>query len=203
MKFVLIFLIAYFIGNISASYLVSKVFYNEDIRDKGSGNAGTTNVLRNYGFKYALMTFLIDFLKGTLAAFIGSKIDPNLGAYIAGVSVVLGHVWPVVLKFKGGKGVATTAGVYLFTDYRIFLVQFILFISINILGRLVSLTSLIISVIATSLVVLLHSGNTYFIVMSLINSLLIFYKHKDNIKRLMAGTESKLDLNKFKPKKGK
>ena len=116
MKYVLVSIIAYLLGNIATSYIVSKVFGKIDIRDYGSGNAGSTNVFRVLGAKAAVIAFLGDVLKGTAAVLIGRYIGGSYGEILAGIFVIIGHNWPVFLGGKGGKGIATTIGLMLPID---------------------------------------------------------------------------------------
>ena len=111
MKTILILIFVYLLGSISGSIIVSKNFFKEDIRLKGSGNAGTTNAFRAYGVKYAALAMSIDFIKTIVAILIADKVGLAIGAseftkYISGVVVVIGHIWPIYYNFKGGKGVA-------------------------------------------------------------------------------------------------
>ncbi|MFM1581645.1 glycerol-3-phosphate acyltransferase, partial [Helcococcus bovis] len=138
MIYLLIVLISYMMGSISGAIIVSYSLFKEDIRLKGSGNAGSTNVFRNYGIKYAALAFIIDSLKGILAPLIAYYLDSQYGQYIAGVVVVIGHVWPIYYGFKGGKGMATSIGVNIYTDYRIAILQGIGFLIFNYTVKIVS-----------------------------------------------------------------
>lgn len=106
----LLMVIAYLLGNISPSYLLAKKQRKVDIRQVGSGNAGTTNILRFMGKKAAIFVFLVDFLKGMFASYLGYRLGGLDMGYLCGIFVIIGHVFPVPLKFKGGKGVATSMG---------------------------------------------------------------------------------------------
>ncbi|TAH63236.1 MAG: glycerol-3-phosphate acyltransferase, partial [Gottschalkiaceae bacterium] len=119
---IIIAIISYLLGNFATSYILGKIFKKTDIRMHGSGNAGATNALRVFGIKLAAATFLFDALKGVLAVIIGRMILGDIGGYIGGVFVVVGHNWPIVLRFKGGKGVASTIGVALTINYKIALI---------------------------------------------------------------------------------
>ena len=113
-KILIIIITSYFIGNFSSAFILGKVFKNKDIRDHGSGNAGATNALRVFGLKLGLGAFVLDILKGIIAVNIGNYYLGYNGALIAGIFVVIGHDWPLFLKFKGGKGIATSLGVMLY-----------------------------------------------------------------------------------------
>jgi glycerol-3-phosphate acyltransferase PlsY len=116
MKYILLTIISYFIGNISFAYILGKIFAKKDVREYGSGNAGATNAFRTFGKKVGALVFLGDVLKGVAAVLLGRYLGGQTGAYIAGAFVIIGHNWPVLLSFKGGKGVATTIGVMLFVN---------------------------------------------------------------------------------------
>jgi len=193
LKILLVILISYIIGNFSTSYILGKYLKNVDIRTKGSGNAGATNALRVFGKKFALFTFLIDALKGIVAVIVGRMILQDTGGLIAGVFVVVGHNWPVVLKFKGGKGIATTIGAASFINPLPAIIAIIIGIIIIIKTKYVSLGSIsaMALVPAISLLVVNPFNLEYFIFL-LILSLMAVYRHKTNIKRLLNGEESKL-----------
>ena len=143
--------IAYLIGSINSSILISKAVTGKDIRTSGSGNAGATNMLRTMGKKYAVITLVIDILKGVVALLL-AKLAINLGAYtsatyIAGVAVVLGHNFPVFFGFKGGKGVATSLGVVLLLDWKIGLITLVVALAIMAISKYVSLGSITAAVV--------------------------------------------------------
>ena len=145
-SYILIGLIAYFVGSISFSIIFTKAFTGEDIREKGSGNAGSTNMLRSVGKKAALITLLCDILKGIvsilIAILIGNifkDLNKALLVQIAGLAVVIGHTFPVFFKFKGGKGVATALGIILLTNWQIGLICLIFGVILIIVTKMVSL----------------------------------------------------------------
>ncbi len=182
-------LISYFLGNISTSYILGKTSAKIDIRNHGSGNAGTTNVLRILGKKAALITFLGDALKGSLAVYIGLKIGGRDIALISAVFVVLGHDWPVVLKFRGGKGVATTIGAIMVINPLQAIISLLLGIIIIYTTRYVSLGSML--GVCTLPLLTFFVGKNEFIV-SIILTILILFTHRENIKRLIKGKERKI-----------
>ena len=194
MIYFLIFLISYLIGSISGSLTISKLFFNEDIRKKGSGNAGTTNTFRVYGKKYARIAFLIDILKGILAVFIASLFKTEYGIYLAATSVVIGHCWPIFYNFKGGKGVATSFGVNLYIVPIAALVQFVVFTIINYTMSFVSLASILSMISAVIVTLLLYIKNTPLIITIILNTIIVIITHKDNIKRLKNKEENKTNL---------
>lgn len=192
MIFVLVFIISYLLGSISGSLFVSNIIFKEDIRSMGSGNAGTTNIYRAYGMKYAILSFAIDVGKGFLASIIGYYLNNQFGAYIAGTAVVLGHVWPIFHRFKGGKGMATSVSVFAYHDFNILIMIGLLFLLFMKTVKIVSLASIIITILAALYVIIFHSNNTPFIIMTILNSIIVIYSHRSNIKRLIDGTEKKI-----------
>ncbi len=196
--------IGYFCGCISSAYIVGK-FYHMDIRNSGSGNAGTTNVLRTLGKLPALMTFVGDFLKGAIPVlivrlFIGTQQNWYLLCLYIGLGVVLGHNYPFYLKFKGGKGIAVTAAVVTATAHPLVIViGLTLFIGAVALTRYVSVGSLIVAWYIPANTVALYHNNAHFVhmlVISLFFTALAYYQHRQNIVRLLNGTENKLWGNK-------
>lgn len=185
----LLILISYFIGNFSTSYYVGRILGKIDIRDYGSGNAGSTNVLRTLGKKAAVLTLLGDLLKGVVAIYIGNRFGTGLVVLACGVAVVVGHNWPILLGFKGGKGIATTIGVGLTVKPISALICIVIGIIILYRYKYVSLASII--AISVFPLALLIYGVNYFI-FGLILALLAIYKHRENIKRLLAGNERKI-----------
>lgn len=186
-------LISYFIGNFSSAYILGKIFQKKDIRNYGSGNAGATNALRVFGKKLGGITFILDVLKGILAVYIGEKMMGYNGKLIASIFVVLGHNWPVFLKFKGGKGIATSLGVIFLLHWSTAIICTAIGVAIIIITRYVSLGS----IIAAGLVPIIGSilnrpFNKDFFITTLILAILAIYRHKDNINRLLKGEEFKL-----------
>lgn len=195
-KYVLVSVIAYLLGNFATAYLVSKAAGKIDIRNYGSGNAGSTNVLRVLGAKPAAIAFLGDVLKGTAAVIIGGYIAGSYGEIIAGIFVIIGHNWPIVLNFKGGKGVATTIGLMLPIDPIMVLLILITGVIVISITRYVSLGSVTGVTIYPIAMIATHKPIEY-IIFSLILSALAIIRHRANIARLIKGTESKIGL---KPK---
>lgn len=184
-------ILGYLIGSINSAVIISKVFYKKDIRKMGSGNAGTTNVLRSLGKKAAAFTFLGDFAKGIIAALIGSLLYDELGLVLAGGAAVLGHNWPVYFGFKGGKGVLTSFSVLLICSPLPALIALLFFILIVALTRYVSLGSILAAIVVV-IATFFMSGLTYTFYLTIFISLLVIFRHMSNIKRLIKGTESKL-----------
>ncbi len=214
-------LVAYLIGSISGAIIISKKVSGSDIRESGSKNAGTTNMLRVHGKKMALLTLLVDVLKGVIAVLIGFLIDSVVERqygmmsfvspaqwlvgsmkYIAAIFAILGHDFPVYFGFKGGKGVATSIGVALILDWKVGLVVMIASLIIMATTRYVSLGSVIGAVIYPCIVAAFMLGmnkfNVVYLICAIIIGLLIIVKHKSNIERLKNGTENKLFSKKEK-----
>lgn len=189
--------IGYLLGSVNSSVIVGKVFYQKDVREFGSKNAGLTNTLRIIGKKAAIMVLIGDILKGVIACIIGSLIDPTNGAVIGGLFAVLGHNWPVYFEFKGGKGVLTTATVIFMINWKLGLIVLGLFIVIVVITRYVSLGSMLAALLAIVFSTLLGE-NIIFVVVVAILSLLIIYRHKTNIQRLIKKEENKLSFSKGK-----
>lgn len=209
LTYIIIALIAYLLGSISFSVIISKKMAGFDVRKKGSGNAGTTNVLRSVGKKAAIFTLILDVLKGVVAilvAYIVGKIvkdiDKSLLVQIAGIAVIIGHTFPVFFGFKGGKGIATSLGVLLMTNWNIGLICLVFALVLMALTRIVSLGSIAAAILFPVLIMFMPS-NAYlvegnYIIYSIILAVLVIYNHRANVKRLLNGTENKLDLKKIK-----
>lgn len=202
--------IGYLFGLIQTGYIYGKM-NNIDIRKHGSGNAGTTNALRTLGWKAGVITFLGDCLKCVLAVvsvrLIFSDVDyVQLLAFYAGLGAVLGHNFPFYLKFKGGKGIASTVGLILAIHPIMFLVVALVFIAIVLITKYVSLGSLVIMVVFVIQIVVcgqmggfeLQDMQLYeFYGIAVVLMLLAFWRHRANIKRLLNGTENKTDFRKI------
>ena len=199
--------IPYLLGSINTSIILSKAIYHDDIRRHGSGNAGATNALRTYGKKFGALTFLGDFFKAVIATLIGSLLlTGSLGGAIAGLFVMIGHMFPIYYGFKGGKGVACAAAVVLFLEPISFLILFVFFAVIVIGTKYVSLgscMSVALFPVIASMIEKLYIAFTgqklgAIPLVGVIMAVLVIYMHRANIKRLLNGTESKLNLGKKK-----
>lgn len=190
-KIIIVSVLSYIIGNISASYLIAKYAAGIDIRKYGSGNAGATNVLRTLGKKAGVAAFLGDALKGVIAVVLGRLIAGEDGQIFAGLFVVIGHNWPIFLNFKGGKGIATTIGVMTAINPYIVAAIVPIGIVIIIITKYVSLAS-IMGMIIFPIIMLFTHQNIKLVLFSFILSIMALYRHRTNIKKLMEGTESKL-----------
>ena len=175
-----------------------------DVREKGSGNAGTTNMLRSVGKKAAAITLVCDILKGVVAILIAmlmNKIfkDSNgaLLVQIAGVAVILGHTFPIFFKFKGGKGVATSLGVLIMSNWQIGLICLVFALILIILTQMVSVGSIAAAILYPVLTLFIPQnyiipGN--YIIYSVILAVIIVFNHRENVKRLLSGTENRISF---------
>ena len=210
--YIIMAIIAYCIGSVSFSVIFSKKFAGFDVREKGSGNAGSTNMLRSVGKKAAALTLVCDILKGVVAIVIAiilgnvvKDINRELLLQIAGIAVVLGHTFPVFFQFKGGKGVATSLGILLMSNWQIGLICLVFGIVLIALTRMVSLGSCAAAVLFPVLTLFINDhytvltqgkqGNVY-LVYSIILAIIVLYNHRSNIKRILNGTENKLSFKK-------
>lgn len=212
--YIIVGIIAYLIGSINFSVLISKKMAGFDVREKGSGNAGTTNMLRSVGKKAAATTLICDILKGVISIVIAiivgniaKNLDRELLLQIAGIAVVLGHTFPIFFGFKGGKGVATSLGVLLISNWQIGLICLVFAVVLMVLTRMVSLGSCAAAVLFPVLTLFINqhytvltdgkSGRVYF-VYSVILAIIVLYNHRSNIKRILSGTENKLSFKNTK-----
>jgi glycerol-3-phosphate acyltransferase PlsY len=191
---------AYLIGSLNGSLLMSRLILRDDIRKHGSGNAGATNVLRTYGKKWTLIVVLWDVGRGVFAMWLGLNLlrETGYGVLIAGFFVIIGHVYPLYFRFKGGKGVITTCAVLYALDWQIASIALGLFIIIVIFTRYVSLGS-VIAVFTLPFLGMLFGRDWEVVVMYATVAVLVAILHKDNIKRLLNGTENKFSFDRKKP----
>lgn len=197
MYLALTLLIGYLLGSISTGVVISRVFNHTDIRNQGSGNSGTTNMLRIMGKKYALLTFLGDWLKGLVAVLIGNAlVGGTMGQIVGAFGAILGHSYPLYFGFKGGKGIATGFGCMLIVFPLQALAAFGVFLLLVAITKYVSVGSIAAAVAMPIFVMLTTPYNpiTWFSVLSI--ALLVIARHHQNIKRLLSHTESKLNLSK-------
>lgn len=200
--YVLVGLVAYLIGSISFAIIFSKKFAGFDVRERGSNNAGTTNVLRTVGKKAAALTLICDILKGVVAvllAMLASNIwqeaDGELLKYLAGLMAIIGHTFPVYYGFKGGKGVATSLGVLLVVNPQIGIICLVFALIIMIATRMVSLGSVLAATLFPILTVFMVDSFGAKVI-SILIALLVIFNHRSNIKRLKNGTENKISFKK-------
>ncbi len=207
---ILTILISYLLGSISSAVILSKLVSGKDIREEGSGNAGATNMLRTHGKKMGVLTLLCDVLKGVVAVlaarllgnFIENEFYAKLLPLLAGLFVTLGHNFPVFFGFRGGKGVATGLGVVLTLNWQVGLFVAVLALIIMAVTRYVSLGSILAGVlyIIIDLAYMIFTNNFFLpeLIFSILLGGLLIIRHHANIKRLLAGTESKLGEKKKK-----
>ena len=206
--FVVCGVLGYLLGSLNGAILISRWLRGEDIRTKGSGNAGLTNFYRNYGGLDTLLVLLIDVGKTVLACFIGRWImnayDPNWineGAMLCGGLSVLGHVFPLYFGFRGGKGILTCGTLAAFIDWRIIAILLGIFLIVVIITRYVSLGSVIACVVYPFLFLWRYpqENRIMMTIMAFCLAGLAILMHRSNIKRLFAGTERKFSFHKKKP----
>ena len=207
---VLLILIAYVLGSIPNALWVGKTFKNIDVREHGSKNTGSTNAARVLGPKLGIFTLILDILKGALPTYLGIVLGADLltrmtgidklDVIVIGMAAILGHTFSLFLKFKGGKAVATTLGVFLVLVPYAILILLVIFFVIFGLTRYVSLAS-IISAVVLPIAVYFTTRHISLTVLGIIIGLLVIIRHKENIKRLINGTESKLSFSKDKKDK--
>lgn len=213
---ILIAIIAYLIGSINFSVILSKKMAGFDVRQKGSGNAGTTNMLRSVGKKAAAITLICDILKGVvsigiaiLVGYLFNAQNKSILVQIAAIAVVIGHTFPIFFGFKGGKGVATSLGVLIMTNWQIGLICLAIAIIIMAITKMVSLGSCMAAIAFPLLTYfaanifenayIVKEGSSYF-VYSIILAVIVLFNYRSNIKRIITGKENKLSFKKERTK---
>lgn len=205
--------VPYILGSLNFAVIISKVFYHDDIRKYGSGNAGATNMLRTYGKGAAIATMALDMLKCVLSVFLGKLLlgmslytseEGTLiclfdAGFLCGLACILGHIFPCFYKFKGGKGVSTAAMVMLCNNWVVFLIMLVIFVLIVVGTKYVSLASvmdiLLYPVILNALGYEYGGAKGFPVMMAFIMTVLIVFMHRENIKRIYNGTESKISFS--------
>ncbi len=187
-KFILVIVIAYFMGNISPSTIQAKKS-GVDIKSEGSGNAGTTNAFRVLGAKAALITLVVDVGKGVLAVFMGEIFSTHLAAMYCVLAVLLGHVFPVIYKFKGGKGVAVAFGATVAIDWRMGLCLLAVVLTVFLITKTVSMAALV-GTISYPLVAYFFEPDFFHI--GTVAAAIVLFMHRSNIKRIIHGDEQKI-----------
>ena len=193
-KFMWIFVIilAYFLGNISPSTLIGRAM-GVDIKKEGSGNAGTTNALRVLGKKAAIITLIIDIGKGVIAVLLGNALAGPEAAMYCALAAFIGHIWPVMFGFKGGKGVAVAFGGIVAINWQLGLLCLAIVAVIVLVTRMVSAGSVSVAIVFP---VLAYFMEPDFLFVGIAMAALLVYKHKGNIQRLIRGEENKLSFKK-------
>ena len=213
--YIIMAVIAYLIGSINFSVIISKKMAGFDVREKGSGNAGSTNVLRTVGKKAAIITLVCDILKGVVSVLIallvgtiaGKTANSAVVVEIAALAVVIGHTFPVFFGFRGGKGVATSLGVILIVNWKIGLICLVFALALMALTRMVSLGSISASVLFAVLTMFIRDSyiggidfDFSFIIFGILLATLVIFNHRSNLKRIINGTENKLNFKKKEEK---
>ena len=202
--YIIVAVIAYLLGSISFSVIISKKMSGFDVREKGSGNAGSTNVLRTVGKKAAILTLICDILKGVVAVLIATlvgkiwkELDGALLVQLAGIFVIIGHTFPIFFGFKGGKGVATSLGVLLMSNWQIGLICLVFALVLMVLTQMVSVGSIGAAILYPVLTLFISQNyivpGTY-IISSIIIAILVVFNHRSNVKRLLSGTENRINF---------
>ena len=204
--YIIVAILAYCLGSISFSVLISKKLAGFDVREKGSKNAGSTNVLRTVGKKAAALTLICDILKGVVAVLIALLLgnivegtDKALLVQIAALFAVVGHTFPVFFKFKGGKGVATALGVLFVINWQIALICLVFALLLMVITKMVSVGSLAAAILFPVLTIFIHDNyiaEGSYLVFGILMEAFVIYNHRTNIKRLATGTENKISFKK-------
>ncbi|AZT91017.1 glycerol-3-phosphate 1-O-acyltransferase [Caldicellulosiruptor changbaiensis] len=192
LQILIVLAVGYLLGSVLPALIIGKMLNGVDIRKYGSGNPGTTNVLRTMGIGPAILVFTIDVLKGVVATLFAKIVMPDdvvLGVTLAGFAVICGHNWPLYFGFRGGKAVATSIGVALVATPVITLIVIALALIVLVIKRYMSLTSIVGSILYF-LVILIFAREYWFL--ALIIMVVIIIRHRENIKRLLNGTERKI-----------
>ena len=187
---------AYLLGSISTSITLSRIFFRDDVRTHGSGNAGATNMLRTYGKKFAIATLVGDMIKAAIAVGIGYLIYQWDGAAIAGFFCVFGHMFPIYYRFKGGKGVACSVMVIALMDPITFAILFVCYMSIVFMTRYVSLASIMCILLYPMILHAFRPDQGIMFLCALLMAIFVVFMHRENIMRLYHGNESKLSFKK-------
>lgn len=182
--------LGYLLGSISISILISRHVFHQDVRQSGSGNAGATNVARLFGLGAGALTFLGDFAKTLLAAWLGSLLGGVIGSCLGTAFALIGHCFPVYYRFRGGKAVSAGAAAALVIDWRIFVLAVAVFALAALLSKTASVSSMSASVMV-AVGAILFAPSTAQLLLGLFTCALVLFMHRSNIRRLIAGTEPK------------
>jgi glycerol-3-phosphate acyltransferase PlsY len=196
---ILSIVLPYLIGSINPAVIISKRVYKSDIRTHGSENAGTTNMLRTFGKKAAVATFLLDMFKAAFAVILGKLLLGVDGGALAGFFVAFGHMFPIFHQLRGGKGVACVAMVMLVISPWTFIFSLLCFLVIVIGTRFVSLASVMCALLYP-LFLRAFANEGLNVAMAVLGACFVVFMHRENLKRLVEGKESKLDFSQFKSK---
>ena len=191
---IIILLISYLIGSFPSGYLFAKNLKGIDLRSVGSGSTGATNVLRNVGKWPALIVFVLDVLKGVIAVKIAYYfLTANIFQVLAGLAAITGHIWPIWLKGKGGKAVATGLGIFIALSWKVGLASFGTFLLVISLTKIVSLSSITAALLLPIyMFIYIEIFNHPFTIFSFIVAIIVIFKHRSNINRILKGEEPKI-----------
>ena len=184
--------IGYLLGNIQTAIIVSRAYYHDDIRNHGSGNAGSTNMVRVYGYGPGAITFAGDFIKAFLGVLLGQLIAGQIGGYIAGLFVVVGHCWPAFDGFRGGKGVASSYSIAIFTFPLGALGAILIGGVILLTNKKMSIMSLAVMVLFFLSTLIFQLNNLPLVILAGLLMIVVFVRHAENIRRLIHGEEQRL-----------
>ncbi|MGY3750367.1 glycerol-3-phosphate 1-O-acyltransferase PlsY [Vagococcus acidifermentans] len=209
MTLIILFLFAYLLGSVPSGIWIGKVFYQKDIREFGSGNSGTTNTFRVLGFKAGVTVLCMDILKGTLATLLPVLFHLSVNPLYFGIAAILGHTFPIFANFKGGKAVATSAGMLLAYNPLFFVYSAAIFAIILFVTSTVSLASMVSAVLITLSTVflpviwpqILPEHDWVLTVLAILVTLFIIVRHRENIQRIRQGTENRVPFGLNKSKK--
>lgn len=195
--------LGYFLGSMNFAVIISKIKFHEDIRTKGSGNAGATNMSRTYGKAAGIATLAGDILKTVIPVLVAKLLVGEVFGYLTGLMCALGHAFPCYYKFKGGKCVAVTAAVLLIMEPLAFLFLFIIFAAVLLATKYVSLASIFSALVSPVIVHNFiknkcHGGNHIGSIFLILQCVLVVFLHRENIKRLLDGKENKFSFKKKK-----
>jgi len=198
-KYIAVAVVSYFLGSLSISIMMSRQFLGGDVRTKGSGNAGATNMARVYGMKAGFLTLAGDVMKAIVSVLIGWLLLGETGIAVGGVACLVGHCFPVLHHFHGGKGVSVGAAIALAIDWRVFLVVVGCFLLVAFLSKKVSLGS-VCAAVSIFFASLIFEVSIPRLVLSAVGMVLVVFQHKDNLRRLIKGTEPDFKAAKQKKK---
>ena len=180
--------VAYVLGSLSFSIIISTLFLGRDIRKQGSGNAGATNMARVFGWAAGGATLAFDFLKAAAAMWLGQKLLGDTGVCLGGIASMTGHCWPIFHDFKGGKGISVGAAIGFMIDWRVMVVIVLVFLIVAVASKKVSLGS-ISAAVAIIPATWIFAPRPAMLALACFGMVVAITRHKENIKRLMAGTE--------------
>ncbi len=185
---ILMFILSYLIGSLVSGFWVGKIFYHKDIRDEGSGNIGTTNSFRVLGIRAGIAVLALDMLKGTAAGLLTLLFHSSINPMLVGIGAILGHTFSIWIGFKGGKAVATSAGVLLAYNPIFFIIIISIFVILLSISSMVSLSSMI--SFSCAVLISLYYHDWILTIVATILTIFVFYRHRTNISRIRNGTES-------------